>query len=234
MYLGSRGAGRLTRGMRWRAAAVIALFAIALIPGISGATAVIVGPRVHASVRPASGSPRTHFRITLKAAEDRGAIGAGHDIYRVTASDAGRGGCQPSASAVAPPTPAGATVRVTLAPGAKRTWCTGTFRGQVWIVVIPPCPIAKAARRCCRCPGWSASSPSVSRPADRPLPGRHRTPPGRHRTPPGGPPFEWVSPQRSTRNASSDDHRAGPARHPASANRRPRTIHPAPCPRILA
>ena len=45
---------------------------------------------------------------------------------------------------MAPPSHAGATVHVTLAPAAHRGWCAGTFRGQVWNVLTEPCPVGRA------------------------------------------------------------------------------------------
>jgi len=100
---------------------------------------------LHVSVKPASGSSTTHFRISFTAPQATGAVGGGN-IYRITASDprSGGGKCMSSTSAVAPPTLAGATVRVTLAPPAHKPWCAGTFRGQVWSVLFPPCPVGKA------------------------------------------------------------------------------------------
>ena len=129
--------------MRWRAAASIALFGIAAIPGISGAAEPIGQPSLHVSVKPASGSSTTRFRLTFKVAQTTGGIGGGV-IYRITASDSGHGRCVSSTSAVAPPTLAGGTVRVTLAPTAHSRWCAGTFRGQVWSQPFAPCPVGKA------------------------------------------------------------------------------------------
>ncbi|HUB04402.1 MAG TPA: hypothetical protein VMA76_05000 [Solirubrobacteraceae bacterium] len=131
--------------MRWRVAALIALFGVAVTPGVTDA----VQPRaastsmVHVSVRPGTGSPATHFVISFTAVQATGAVGGGN-IYRVTASTSGRGRCVSSTSAVAPPTLTGATVRVTLAPTARRHWCVGRFGGQVWSVLHPPCPLGKA------------------------------------------------------------------------------------------
>ena len=144
MYLGPGGAGRLAGEMRWRAAAVIALFGIAVIPGTSGAAQPVGTLSLHVSVKPASGSSTTHFRISFKAAQTTGVIGDGRNVYRITAIDTGHGGCVSSTSVVAPPTPAGATVRVTLAPTAHKRWCAGTFRGEVWNVLIRPCPTGTA------------------------------------------------------------------------------------------
>jgi hypothetical protein len=131
--------------MRWRAAAVIALFGIAAIPGISAAAVPVGSPTVHVSVKPASGSPTTHFRVSFKAPQASGAVGGGN-AYRITASltDSGAGKCVSSTSAVASPTLAGATVHATLSPTAHRRWCAGTFHGQVWSILLAPCPVGKA------------------------------------------------------------------------------------------
>ncbi len=129
--------------MRWRVAALIAVFGVAVIPGVADAARPRVTTMVRVSVRPGSGSPTTHFVISFTAVQATGAVGGGN-IYRITASTSARGRCVSSTSATAPPTRTGATVRVTLAPSARRHWCAGTFRGQVWSVLNPPCPVGKA------------------------------------------------------------------------------------------
>ena len=123
---------------------MIALCGIAVIPATSGAAQPIGPTSLHVSVSPASGSSRTHFRVSFKAAQTTGVVGDGRDLYRITAGGSAHGKCLPSASVVAPPTPAGAIVRVTLAPTAHKRWCAGTFRGQVGNVLIPSCPTGKA------------------------------------------------------------------------------------------
>jgi hypothetical protein len=131
--------------MRWRVAAVIAVSGIAAIPGSSGAAQPVGAPAVHVSVKPASGSPTTHFRISFTAVQATGALGGGN-VYRISASapSAGGGKCVASTSAPTSPTLTGATVHVTLAPARHKRWCLGTFRGQVWSVLLPPCPAGKA------------------------------------------------------------------------------------------
>ncbi len=129
--------------MRWRVAALIALFGVAVIPGVADAAQPRATSTVRVSVRPGSGSPSTRFVISFTAVQATGAVRGGN-IYRITASTSRRGGCVSSTSAVAPPTLTGATVHVTLAPTARRHWCVGTFRGQVWSVLNPPCPVGKA------------------------------------------------------------------------------------------
>jgi hypothetical protein len=131
--------------MRWRVAALIAVVGIAAIPGSSGAAQLVGAPGVHVSVKPASGSPTSHFRISFTAVQATGALGGGN-VYRITASDSRSGPvkCLGSTSVATPPTLTGAVVRATLAPAGHKRWCPGTFRGQVWSVLLPPCPVGEA------------------------------------------------------------------------------------------
>jgi hypothetical protein len=124
---------------------LIAVFGIAAVPGISAGAETSSALSLHVSVTPASGSPTTHFRVSFTAVQATGAVGGGN-VYRITTSDPHPGGgkCVSSTSAVVPPTTAGATAHVTLAPAPHGRWCTGTFRGQVWSVLLPPCPVGKA------------------------------------------------------------------------------------------
>jgi hypothetical protein len=147
MYLGLGGRGTLAAEMRARAALLIALFGIASIPGVSAAAPgdePSAATGLHVTVTPASGSRTTHFRISLRTAPATGVVGSSAALYRLTASVKSQGKCQSSVSVVAPSAPAGAVVHVTLAPAAHRHWCAGMFRGQVWYVLIAPCPVAKA------------------------------------------------------------------------------------------
>ena len=123
---------------------MLAVIGIAAIPGVSDALVPLGASSVHVSVKPASGSPTTHFAVSFKAGQNTGIGGATGDRYRVTASDTARAGCQASITTMAPPTHAGATVKVTLAPRARTRWCAGTFHGEVWKLLYPPCPIDKA------------------------------------------------------------------------------------------
>ena len=123
---------------------MLAVIGIAAIPGVSDAVAPASSAGLRVSVKPASGSPTTRFTVGFTSAENTGVIGDTGDSYRVTASGTARAGCQDTISLVAPPAHAGATVRVRLAPKAHSRWCTGTFHGQVWNQVFPPCPAGKA------------------------------------------------------------------------------------------
>ena len=69
--------GRLAGEMRWRVAALIALFGVAVIPGVADAARPRATTTVHVSVRPGSGSPATHFVISFTAVQATGAVGGG-------------------------------------------------------------------------------------------------------------------------------------------------------------
>jgi hypothetical protein len=134
MYLGGEHRGRLGREMRWRLAALLALSGMVAVPALSEGAQ----PRtVNVSVKPRTGSTRTHFAVSFRAAVSTGR--SFHNLYRVTASDGTHTGCQSAVAVSAAPTRAGSTVRVTLAPSGSKRWCAGTFRGQVWVVITPSC-----------------------------------------------------------------------------------------------
>jgi hypothetical protein len=123
---------------------VLAMIGIAAIPGVAGALVPSGTGSVHVSIRPASGSPTTHFAVSFKAALSTGIIGDTGATYRVTASATAHAGCQASIAVVGPPTHVGAMVRVKLTPNAHTRWCAGTFHGQVWKSVFPRCPAGRA------------------------------------------------------------------------------------------
>jgi hypothetical protein len=120
---------------------MIAVFAIV---GMTATSDAAQTAALHVSVKPPSGSSRTRFAISFQAAEATGRVGSVRRAYRVTASDPGRGGCQSSASAVAPSSKAGSEVRVALSPSRPGGWCPGTFHGVVWLVTTIACPPGEA------------------------------------------------------------------------------------------
>ena len=142
MYLGVGSRGRLAGEMRWRVAALIALSVIVTVPAASGAGAPGHAATLSVSVTPRTGTARTRFVVSFRAARDAGP--ALHSIYRVTALGPGHAGCQAGVVAQAPPSKAGSTVRVVLSPTRTAHWCAGTFRGQVWDVITGLCPVGKA------------------------------------------------------------------------------------------
>jgi hypothetical protein len=142
MYLGAEGRGRLAGEMRRRVAALIALAGIVVAPASSGAVGHGHVTALRVAVKPRVGSERTHFAVSFRAALTTGRFA--HNLYRITAGGSARGGCQAGIATVAPATRAGSMVRVVLAPGPSRRWCRGTFRGQVWDVIVERCAVGKA------------------------------------------------------------------------------------------
>ena len=130
--------------MRWRVAALIALVGLGVSPVASDAAQPSHPPMLTITVKPLAGSDRTHFAISFRAAATTGIFAGAHRVYRITASAPPRGGCQSSATATAPPARAGTTEHVTLAPAGSKTWCAGTFRGEVWDLITERCPVGKA------------------------------------------------------------------------------------------
>ena len=142
MYLGGDGRGRLGREMRWRVAALLALSGMMAIPAVSVGAQPRGSGAVKVSVKPGTGSARTHFAVSFRAAVSTGR--SFHNLYRVTASQTARAGCQSAVGIAAAPTRAGSTVRLVLAPSGSKRWCTGTFHGQVWDVITSGCPLREA------------------------------------------------------------------------------------------
>jgi hypothetical protein len=138
--------GRLDREMRWRLAAAIAILGIAGIPAVSNATPAHPATAMHVAVKPGTGSPRSHFAVSFRAGVRTGA-GSLIRSYRVTAGATRRSGCQSSASLTAPSAAQGSMVHVTLSPGKRSAWCTGTYHGQVLLYQSVRCgpPLAQIA-----------------------------------------------------------------------------------------
>ena len=124
--------------MRWRIAAAIAILGIAGIPAIAQAVEAHA-TSTHVTVKPGAGSTGSHFAISFRAGVATIPNGSIIRSYRVTASAAKRSGCQWSAAESAPSAAKGATVRVTLSPGTRSAWCTGTYKGQVWLYQTVRC-----------------------------------------------------------------------------------------------
>ena len=142
MYLDVDGRGRLGREMRWRVAALLALGGMVAIPAASHGAQPRASGAVSVSVKPRTGSARTHFTVSFRAAVSTGR--SFHNLYRVTAGNGNHAGCQSAAGTAAAPSRAGSTVRVVLAPSGSKRWCTGTFHGQVWDVITVACPPREA------------------------------------------------------------------------------------------
>jgi hypothetical protein len=132
--------------MRWRLAAAIAILGIAAVPAVSDATQAHPAAAMHVAVKPGTGSPRSHFAVSFRAGVQTG-VGSLIRSYRVTAGAAKRSGCQSSAGDTAPAAAQGAMVHVTLSPGKRSSWCTGTYKGQVTLYQSVRCgpPLAHIA-----------------------------------------------------------------------------------------
>jgi hypothetical protein len=91
--------------MRWKVAALIVLTGIAALPGASDAAQAGHQAMLKVSVKPRAGLGRTHFSISFRAAVSTGS--RAHNLYRITAGDRARRGCQSGAVAVAPAAGAG-------------------------------------------------------------------------------------------------------------------------------
>jgi hypothetical protein len=142
MYRGVGSLGRLGGEMRWRVAALLALSGMIVIPAVSDGAQLRSAGTVSVSVKPRTGSNRTHFAVSFRAAVATGR--SVHNLYRITADDGTHAGCQSAVGATASPTKAGSTVRVVLAPSGSKRWCAGTFHGQVWDVISVDCPPREA------------------------------------------------------------------------------------------
>ncbi len=88
---------------------MIALLGVAVASAGASAAQRTGAQTVRVAVKPAAGSPRAHFAISIKAPVGTGRFGPARGTYRVTASEKARGHCQSSAGAGASPTRAGAT-----------------------------------------------------------------------------------------------------------------------------
>jgi hypothetical protein len=125
--------------MRWRIAVAIAVLGIAGIPAVADGVQVHATSSMHVSVSPGTGSTSRHFAVSFRAGVATGQSGLMVRSYRVTASASKRSGCQWNAAASARPAAKGAMVRVTLSPGERSAWCTGTYKGQVWLYQTVRC-----------------------------------------------------------------------------------------------
>jgi len=124
----------------------MAVLGIAAIPGVSNAMQAHPAAAMHVGVKPRTGSPGSHFAVSFRAGVQTES-GSLIRSYRVTAGASKRSGCQSSAAQTAPAAAQGAMVHVTLSPGRRSAWCTGTYKGQVWLYQSVRCgpPLAHIA-----------------------------------------------------------------------------------------
>jgi hypothetical protein len=149
------------------------------------ATTTALGTRV--SVDPAAGSPQTTFVLSFRAPQRTGRYGSSQRHNALTASaPASARGCIKALDVHVPDAPAGAHVRVTLAPrrlGGR--WCAGTYRGRIEELQSPVCARGRA------CPTYVLLRGILGRfvlkvkdASSRPPPGGPPTPVSADTTPP--------------------------------------------------
>ena len=117
----------------------LALGAVSAAVAVSAANAFGDSDTVHVTVRPATGSPRSHFRVAFRAPASTGPSGSTVRGYEVSATGPSGSGCAAYASTAVNSARAGERVHVTLSPTASSGWCEGTFTGRVDETITPAC-----------------------------------------------------------------------------------------------
>jgi hypothetical protein len=135
--------------MRWRVAVAlaVALPAVVVLSGTSGAAqrARVATPQV--KVAPVDGTDSTHFVVSFRAPNAAGPYGGSFRRYSVAASGPRATGCASSGAGTVGSARQGELVRVTLAP--RGHWCQGTYRGEVEELTTPLCLPVRA------CPAYT-------------------------------------------------------------------------------
>lgn len=118
----------------------LALGAVSAAIAVSATSAAADSDTVRVSLKPATGSPHTHFRVAFKAPASTGPSGSTVRGYEVSATGSSGVGCASTASAAVDSARAGQRVHVTLTvDGSTRGWCAGTFDGRVDETITPAC-----------------------------------------------------------------------------------------------
>jgi hypothetical protein len=110
----------------------------------TGAAAIGAGASggAHVTVKPAIGSPRTHFVVSFTAGQT-GLVGSESRRYEVVATGPKHSGCSWNTAVRVAPTHQGQRVHVTLAAEGSAAWCAGEYKGQVDEDIAPVCPAGK-------------------------------------------------------------------------------------------
>jgi len=105
--------------------------ATALLAVMAGsAVAAGLGPTTKVTVKPGSGTPKTHFALRFRIPAATGRFGSVQIADTLSVTGPGAGNCQSRATRALRPARKGARVTVTLKP-AKRGWCAGKWRGTI-------------------------------------------------------------------------------------------------------
>jgi hypothetical protein len=102
---------------------------------------------VHPVVRPATGTPRTHFVVRFRAGAGSSSSSSLERHYSVTATGPRGQSCSSRASATVITSQAGRLERVTLSP-ARHRWCRGKFHGKITLFETPICPRPTGVMAC--------------------------------------------------------------------------------------
>jgi hypothetical protein len=123
---------------------VVAAVCVSVIAAFGAVTAAASSESVHITVKPSSGPPTTHFRVSFKAPASSEPSSTS-SRYQLRVSGPTRKGCESSVTHPLSSVHAGQQVHVTLAPGAPaHVWCQGKFSGQLQEIVVPVCSPARA------------------------------------------------------------------------------------------
>ena len=117
-------------GGRIRAVLAAAILAAAL--AAASATAAGLGPTTKVTVKPASGSPQTHFAFSFRVPATTGASGSVVTTDRFSVRGPRGAGCQSSVARNLRPAKKGKRVKLTLRPAkGNGGWCAGKWHGTV-------------------------------------------------------------------------------------------------------
>jgi hypothetical protein len=127
--------------------------ALAVVPACSeaskvaarDASAVTTSAKKKITINPATGRPRTHFKVTFTAPQGTTAsISGSLRQYELSASTRAHTGCVSTGFESVGARRGGQRVSVKLIPQGSGAWCTGTFHGKIIETFRPVCGPAKA------------------------------------------------------------------------------------------
>lgn len=118
------------RGGRIRGALTTALLAAAIAAASAGAAAL--GATTRVTVKPASGTPHTHFALHFRIPVATGTFGTVLRVDTLSANGPAGAHCQSAMRRTLRPAKKGRRVTVTLRPGkAGGGWCAGLWHGRI-------------------------------------------------------------------------------------------------------
>ncbi len=120
----------------------LVLAGVVAVPALSVAIAVSPTAAPLVTVKPATGSPRTRFRVSFRAPQPTGPYRTSQRRYVLSADGPQRGSrCVHDAAGQLPAAGGGARLTLTLNPAKLGgAWCVGTYRGRIDEIQTPACP----------------------------------------------------------------------------------------------